>query len=446
VTFPLYEKYRDSRIEWLGTVPSDWRIVPIKAVATCNDDVLPETTADDHEILYVEISGVDAVRGIVEVLEMNFAEAPSRARRLVRDGDVLVSTVRTYLRAIAPVVEPPDNLIVSTGFAVLRPREIYSTFLSYLLRSEFLISCIISRSVGVSYPAINASDIMRLPIAIPKDISEQMAISKFLDRETAKIDALVAEQEKLIVLLKEKCQAVISHAVTKGLDPKVKMKDSGIEWFGKIPSHWRVVPLMHLTDPQRPIMYGIVLPGPDMDDGILIVKGGDVKEHRLRPENLCKTTPEIEAPFARARLRENDIVYSIRGTIGDAELVPASLENANITQDVARVSPRNDVNCYWLLSALRSDPVFQQLRQRSLGAAVPGINIFDLKRARIPVPPPDEQNALAEFLVDELAKLVGLIAEARKSIDLLKEHRAALISAAVTGKIDVRGLAGAEAA
>jgi len=219
MSFPRYPAYKDSGVEWLGEVPEHWGLKPIKAVATCNDQALPESTPSDYEIDYVEISGVTEGR-IVETTLMQFGDAPSRARRQLRHGDVLVSTVRTYLRAIAPVVVPPENLIASTGFAVIRPRAIDAGYMRYVFLAEYLIAEVIARSVGVSYPAVNASDLMRLRAPMPPE-DEQRAIAAFLDRETAKIDALVADQEKLIALLQEKRQAVISHAVTKGRSAKL---------------------------------------------------------------------------------------------------------------------------------------------------------------------------------------------------------------------------------
>lgn len=209
---------------------------------------------------------------------------------------------------------------------------------------------------------------------------------------------------------------------------------------GEMPEHWTVVPLMRLTHPSRPIMYGIVLPGPDVEAGIPIVKGGDVKEHRLKLELLNRTTAEIEAPYARARLKPRDIVYSIRGTIGEAEVVPGELVDANITQDVARISPAPGVKTRWLLHVMKSKPLFVQLEQRSLGAAIRGINIFELKRARVPVPPSCERDEIAVFLDAETAKLDALTTEAKRNISLLQERRSALIAAAVTGQIDVRGV------
>jgi len=275
-----------------------------------------------------------------------------------------------------------------------------------------------------------------LPVAIPP-IPEQTNIAAFLERETVKIDALVAEQEKLIALLKEKRQALISHAVTKGLDSNVPMKDSGIEWLGQVPVHWTVTPLKWLVDPDRPIMYGIVLPGPDVGEGIPILKGGNVKPARMNLNEMARTTSEIEAPYARARLKAGDLVYSIRGSIGDCEIVPKELEGSNITQDVARVAVAEGTSAPWVRWALLSTPVREELASGSLGAAVRGVNIFDLKRADLPAPSADEQFQIAHFLDEETGKIDRLIHEAEHATDLLQERRSALISAAVTGKIDV---------
>lgn len=277
-------------------------------------------------------------------------------------------------------------------------------------------------------------------------LSEQTQIAAFLERETAKTDGLIAEQQRLIELLKEKRQAVISRAVTKGLNPKAPMKPSGVEWLGDVPEHWVVTPLKWLTDPARPIMYGIVLPGPDVGEGIPILKGGNVRPSRMNLQSMARTTPAIEAPYARARLKEGDLVYSIRGSIGDCERVPADLEGANITQDVARVAIAKGICASWARWALLASAIRDDLAIGSLGAAVRGINIFDLKRASIPTPPVGEQAAIAAFIDSETAKLEQLSTEARRAIDLLRERRTTLISAAVTGQIDVRGLIEAEAA
>ena len=246
-----YPAYKPSGIECFGDIPTNWEVRRLKYIATVNDEALPETTDPDLEITYVDIGNVDSIAGITGTEELVFEDAPSRARRIVRQGDVIISTVRTYLKAIARI-EPNDaNLIVSTGFAVIRPQDLDSGFAAYALGSPYFVDRVVAHSVGVSYPAINASELACLDIAFPP-LPEQQAIASFLDRETARIDEMVAKKERLIELLREKRTALITRAVTKGLDPDAPMKDSGVEWLGKTPAHWEPIKrVKHILFPVR---------------------------------------------------------------------------------------------------------------------------------------------------------------------------------------------------
>jgi type I restriction enzyme S subunit len=427
VSFPKYQSLRDSCVEWIGEVPSHWAVQPLKRHARL---LTVKTDRRDHP---VALENIESWTGRFVPTETEF-----EGEGVAFDaGDVLFGKLRPYL-AKTLVAESSGEAV--GDFLVMRPAEVAnSRFVAYQLRSREVISIIDGSTFGSKMPRASWDFVGSMPTALPPP-SEQAAIVTFLDRETAKIDALVEEQKRLIELLKEKRQAVISQAVTKGLE-NVPMKDSGVEWLGKVPAHWEVVPLMRLTQQDRPIMYGIVLPGPDVGDGVPILKGGNVRPVRLRLEVLARTTAEIELPYARARLRSGDLVYSIRGTIGDCEIVPNELEGCNITQDVARVSPAAEVDPEWLRYALLSDPVAKSLAVGSLGAAVRGVNIYDLKRARIPVPPKTERNEIGKWISSEVARKDALVSAAERGIDLLLERRSALISAAVTGKIDVRGLA-----
>jgi type I restriction enzyme S subunit len=183
-------------------------------------------------------------------------------------------------------------------------------------------------------------------------------------------------------------------------------------------------------------MYGIVLPGPDVNGGVPIVKGGDVAAERLSLNGLSRTSAEIEAGYVRSRLRGGDLVYAIRGSIGEVAMVPEELTGANLTQDAARISYTGDLSGRWLLYALKSNAVFAQLEAGALGATITGINIRDLKRALIPVPPFDEQRAIAAFLDRETAKIDALVAKKRRLIELLQDKRTALITRAVTKGIE----------
>lgn len=205
---------KDSGIAWLGDMPRHWNVLRLKYISSINDEVLSETTDPDYELHYVDIGSVDALSGIQKKELMRFEAAPSRARRRVKDGDVIISTVRTYLRAIVPIMRMEENLIVSTGFAVIRPRKhLNSKFAAYALRAPYFVDGVVARSVGVSYPAVNTGDIACLRVIVPPS-SEQHAIVEFLDREMERIDTLAVKVRDSIDLLREYRTALISAAVT----------------------------------------------------------------------------------------------------------------------------------------------------------------------------------------------------------------------------------------
>lgn len=356
--------------------------------------------------------------------------APKRAQF----GDVLLS-VRAPVGATNVAL---FDLGIGRGVAALRPFT--TTHRRYLY--WYIVSAardLSAAATGSTFESVTATDIGSLRVP-DFEVPNQERIANFLDEKTARIDALIAEKERLLQRLDELGASQIASRIL-GHNLGIKRTPTNVSEVGSIPSGWNLVPMMRLTDPKRPIMYGIVLPGPNVEDGpsVPIVKGGDVRPHRLRLELLNRTTREIEAPYARARLAPGDTVYSIRGTIGDAELVPAELEGANITQDVARIAPREGVHPRWLMYAAKSSPVFAQLEQLSLGAAVRGINIWDLKRARVPTPPPNIQRDIAGQLDELVARLDELKAHSTVHIARLVEYRASLVTAAVTGRVEPSG-------
>ena len=237
----------DRKVPWLSQCPSKWEFRPLKYLCGINMHVLTEATEPETEFRYIDISSVDSEGRWTTSESMKFADAPSRARRLLVDGDILISTVRTYLRAIAYVEKAQEKLVCSTGFAVLSANGLVNPrFLAYWVRSNFFIDEIVARSNGVSYPAVNASDIGNLPFPLIEP-DYQSAIATFLDRETARIDTLIEKKQRQIGLLREKRAALIGHAVTKGLNPNAKMKDSGVEWLGMMPEHWELKRLKRIA-------------------------------------------------------------------------------------------------------------------------------------------------------------------------------------------------------
>ena len=211
-------KLKDSGIEWLGDIPEHWGVKPLRNLVSLNDETLSEKTSPDYEIRYIDIGNVNSDGVVAEIVNYKFKDAPSRAKRIVKNGDVIISTVRTYLKAITQIKNDTDNLIVSTGFAVLRPRKlIISDFLNFAVRSNYFIETICSNSYGVSYPAINASQIMHFKIALPTE-NEQTEIVAYIEKETSQLNQLIQTIEKEIALTQEYRTALIAEAVTGKID------------------------------------------------------------------------------------------------------------------------------------------------------------------------------------------------------------------------------------
>jgi type I restriction enzyme S subunit len=450
--FAPYPRYKPSGVEWLGEVPEHW---DVKRGRFCMD-VNPSsrrmrTLRPEDEVSFVPMEAVGEYGGLELGQSRAIADIGSGYTEF-EDGDVVVAK-------ITPCFENGKGAMAAglLNGAAFGTTELHVLRAAPILERRFLFYFSISRlfrstGEGEMYGAGGQKRVppefcenVRVPLP---PIDDQRAIADFLDRETLKLDTLVAKKRTLIERLKEKRTALISRTVTRGLppdaaraaglDPQPKLKPSGIDWLGDVPEHWQVTRLMYITDQSRPIMYGIVLPGPDVDDGVPIVKGGDVKPGRLTLEKLCRTTPEIEAGYVRSRLKADDVVFSIRGTVGEAELVPAEVAGANLTQDAARIAPGPRANSRWLLYAAKAKAIVDPLLSLSLGAAVRGVNIRDLKRTVVLLPPADEQKAIADWLDSQTGLIDAMVTKIETAIERLVEYRSALITAAVTGRIDVR--------
>lgn len=434
--FKPYPAYKDSGVEWLGEIPAHWEVRRLKYLARLNPESLGENTDPGLEIVYVDIGGVDSFGRIVEREPLSFGSAPTRARRIVRAGDVIVSTVRTYLRAIAAINNPEPNLVVSTGFAVVRPgHDLTTDYAAYALRAPYFVERVVANSTGVSFPAINESEIATYALAVPP-LSEQRAVAAFLDRETAKIDALVVKKERLIELLQEKRTALITRAVTKGLDPNVPMKDSGVEWLGEIPAHWEITILKRSA---RRIQTGTTPPTGETqyyEDGTLPWYGPSSFADGLPLQAPMKFITESAVRDGVARMfgEGSCMIVTIGATLGKVAYMERSGScNQQITVvsfDLSKVFPR-----YGAYQLKRLEPI---LRGIAPNTTLPIIDQEDVGYIPFVVPPTNEQEAITAFLERETAKIDALIAKVREGIERLKEYRTALISAAVTGKIDVR--------
>lgn len=441
-----YQEYKDSGVEWLKLSPSSWETKALKYIVSCNDEVLSESTDPDMEFEYIDIGGVSSSEGITRTETMTFSRAPSRARRVVKDGDIIVSTVRTYLEAIAPISSEFDGRIASTGFAVLRPKFLLSSFARYALRARHFIDSVVARSTGVSYPAINSSELINIKIVVPS-WEEQQVIADFLDYEIARIDRLIAQQKRLIELLKEKRQAVISHAVTKGLNPNAPMKNSGIEWLGQVPEHWIYnFKLGAVAEQNR----GSFVNGPFGSDllsneltqeGVPVIYIRDVKPSGYYRKSTDCVTHKKAKQLNVCKVEPGDVLVAKVGSPpGDACIYPNSEPEAIITQDVVRIRVNKQLcDAYYLSCLLNSTYGKAIVDDISVESTRKRFGLGDYKQLKIPLPPLDEQIQLASWIRDQCDKLDMLNTKAKCTIDLMQERRTALISAVVTGKIDLRG-------
>jgi type I restriction enzyme, S subunit len=272
----------------------------------------------------------------------------------------------------------------------------------------------------------------------PKD--EQRAIAGFLDRETGKIDVLVKKKERLIGLLREKRTAMISHAVTKGLISNPLMKDSGIEWLGQIPAHWEVKRLRDVADTIQTGPFGSQLHAEDYSSGgVPVINPANIEHGRLLPDADCAVDAETFQRLLRHRLSAGDIVFARRGEMGRCGLVTAAEEGWLCgTGSLLLRCDRRVCEPSFLTYVLATTGIRDWLSLESVGSTMENLNTSILSRIPLVLPPRSEQQAIVAHIDRETAKLDTLRAKIRKGIDRLQEYRTALISAAVTGQIDVR--------
>lgn len=415
---------------WLDTQTD---LKPLKSVTRLNPESLSETTNPDFRFDYIDIGSVVYGKGITTKQAVTFSDAPSRARKLVRENDLIISTVRTYLRAIARIGREDDRNIASTGFAVCRPvSSVDPTFLFYAVHSQPFIEEVVARSTGISYPAINPSTLGDIKLPVPSK-DEQVAIARFLDRETGLIDGLIEKKTRFIALLKEKRAAVITHAVTKGIDPDAPMKDSGVDWLGRVPAHWDVVPPTALfTESKERAREGDQMLSATQKYGVIPLAEYEALEQR-------QVTMAVVNLNMRKHVEVGDFVISMRSMDGGLERARAV---GSVRSSYSVLKPGAEVEGRFYGALMKSSLYIQALRLTSnFIRDGQDLNFGHVRKVKLPKPDLREQAAIANHIEAETARIDGLITMTERSIDLLREKRSALITAAVTGKIDVRAAA-----
>ncbi len=395
---------------------------------------------------YTEIGVRSHGRGVFHKEPITGEDLGNKRVFWLKPGTLVFNIVFAWERAVAVLSDDEAGLIASHRFPTyeMLPGRAHAGFMKHYFTTGYGHYLLRLNSPGAAgrNKTLNQSALMKEEVWLPP-AETQRAIADFLDRKTAAIDALIRKKERLLELLAEQRAALIHRAVTRGLDPDAEMKDSGVEWIGEVPAHWEVRPSRYLVDANRRIMYGIVLPGPHSEGGIPVVKANNCRPERLVPERMKCTTVDIEARYARSRLVAGDVVIAIRGSVGSAAIVPPELEGANLTQDAARLSPSSKLSSRWLWYLTMSPWFTGYLRPRISGSTVKGVNIWDLARVPLPDVPVPEQGQIAAHLDARLAPLERAMTATAESTSRLREYRQALITAAVTGQLDLSSEAAA---
>lgn len=438
MSIPAYPEYKESGVPWLGQIPTHWEPVRFKNLLRERD----QRSVDGSE----ELLSVSAYTGVRPKSESTAdGEFASRAESLegykvCKQGDLVMNIMLAWNRGLG--VTQFDG-IVSPAYCVFNlGNGLHAPFFDYAARADEYTGYYKAHSSGVidSRLRLYPDKFGALQFAKPR-LEEQQAIATFLDRETAKIDALVAEQERLIALLKEKRQAVISHAVTKGLDPDAPMKDSGIEWLGEIPAHWETGRLGQLT---TKIGSGKTPSGGAeiyVDEGVLFLRSQNIYDEGIELREIVRIPKAIDEEMRSTRVSAGDILLNITGaSLGRTCLFDGLDEPANVNQHVCIIRLASFDRLKFVAMALKSSRTKAQIDSSQNGAAREGLNFAQIARLTIALPPTDEATSIVAEIHEQTEALDRLANDAKTAIDLLQERRAALISAAVTGKIDVRGL------
>ena len=446
MSFPRYPNYKDSGVEWLGEVPAHWKVKRLRFVALLNPSKAEIADLDrDTEVSFLPMDAVGD-DGSIDIDRIRPIREIETGYTYFRDGDVTVAK-------ITPCFENGKGAVMrglhggigfgTTELIVARPiaTEATSDYLSWLFRSTQFRKRGEASMYGAGGQKRVPDDFVRdFAIAFPNP-DEQTTIATFLDHETAKIDALMADQRTLIDLLKEKRQAVISHAVTKGLNPDAPLKESGVEWLGDVPEHWTVVPVAYRYEVQLGKMLDTSRTTGEHLRPYLRVY--DVQWGAINIDDL-PTMDFDKGDRMKFSLVSGDLLVNEGGSyVGRSAIWNGELEECYYQKALHRLRPysieRDSTEFFsyvmWFATTLG---VFVAGGNQT---TIDHLTAESFRRYRFAFPPLPEQLAIVALLNTETAKIKTLTAEAEQAITLLQERRTALISAAVTGKIDVRGLA-----
>lgn len=431
-----YTEYKNSGVEWLGEVPDAWGVTPLKFIAGIQTGYAFSSDDFTYEGIPALRIGDITVDGCVDFTNAKYlpeAYVTVYSKVLIFRGAIVMAMTGATIGKVGKYDHDNPALLNQRVCSFYSKEDNNQNFLWYLLSANFYLEHIKLTAFGSAQPNISDVGLLNCLVAIAPN-KEQKAISTFLDRETAKLDTLIAKQEKLIELLQEKRQAIISHAVTKGLDPNVKMKDSGLDWLGMVPEHWVITRLKYLGDAIIGLTYDpteVVYEG----EGTLVLRSSNIQQGAACFDDKVYVNTVIPEKLIT---RLGDILICSRN--GSRNLIGKNItiDDNTVGMTFGAFMTTFRTKYYKFVSCILNSSLFEFQAGSFLTSTVNQLTTGNLNCFEVPFPPEDEQIEIANYVNIQTNKIDTLISKAQKSIELAKEHRTALISAAVTGKIDVR--------
>ena len=424
MSFPRYPTYKDCETSWLGKIPEHWNTTSLKRIAILKsgDSITADSITESDEY---PVYGGNGIRGYTGSFTHD-GHYPIVGRQGALCGNVNYAEGRFWASEHAVVISPLKDLPIRWLGETLRAMNL----------NQY--------SVSAAQPGLSVETVGNLLAPLPPK-NEQLAIASFLDRETVKIDALIAEQQRLIELLQEKRQAVISHAVTKGLNPNAPMRDSGVEWLGEVPEHWKIMGLAKTTLLLQTGPFGSQLGTADYKgEGVAVINPSNISEGSIDtscgPFIAMNKALELE----RHKLYKGDLVIARRGEMGRCAVVKDGKEEKLCGTGSILVRPLDWMCTDFMAHIIRSEYSRASLSLNSVGSTMENLSAAIVGKLRIPVPPREEQVQIVDWIRSIASSYQCLANNSVRAIELLQERRSALISAAVTGQIDVRELAETE--
>jgi type I restriction enzyme, S subunit len=433
--YKVYSDYRDSGVEWLGSIPSHWGISPLKYLARFSGGGTPSKDNPDFwngDIPWVSPKDMKVRRVVATIDNVTDLAIKQSSTNLLEKGALLMVVRSGILQHSIPVAINNVPVSLNQDMKALRFVDpLLSEYAYYFVTGNQSSLLLEWSKEGATVESIEHEYLANTLFPCPP-LKDRTTIISFLDHETAKIDALIEKQQRLIELLKEKRQAVISHAVTKGLNPNAPMKDSGVEWLGEVPAHWVVKKFSHCTI----IKSGQVDPSKLPYSGFTLIAPNHIESGTGKIIGL-ETAETQGADSGKYLCSEGEVIYSkIRPNLAKVCLSPS--DETICSADMYPISGINGLSNKFLYWSLLSNWFTSFVTLESDRVAMPKINREKLAEIFLPIPPENEQAELVVWLKNKTDIVDALLEKAKLGIELLQERRTALISAAVTGKIDVR--------